>query len=57
MARGSFVSQYSRVYCDRQGWQAPHAMSPKKDVTYEQQTGFDKKIKVNIGGLSNSLIH
>ena len=51
------MSQYSRLYCDKQGWKAPHAVSPKKDVTHEQHTGFDKKIKVNIGGLSNSLIH
>ena len=29
----------------------------EKDVTHEQHTGFDKKIQVNIVGLSNSLSH
>ena len=30
---------------------------PEKDVAHDQHTGFDKKIQVNIGGLSNSLSH
>ena len=30
---------------------------PEKKLAHEQHTGFDKKIQVNIGGMSNSLSH
>ena len=30
---------------------------PEKDVAHEQHTGFDKKIQVNVRGLSNNLSH